>query len=228
VTPTFSSTFVQWFDAGGVLAVPNVRGGGEYGEAWHRGGQKAAKENTVLDFIAVAEFITRYGFTNARRLAIEACGAGGIPLGSALARRPELFAAAVARAPLADLLRMEFAPGGPPAIPEFGSVATRAGFDALRAVSPYHQVREGIAYPAVLFSVGVNDPGVDPWQAGKLAARLQAASASGKPVLLRVDPDTGHGPGMPRRQREEERADIYSFLLWQFGYPDFQPGAAAK
>src|SRR5207253_8698547 len=136
--------------------------------------------------IAVAEFITRYGFTSARRLALEGPGAGGIPVGGALARRPELFAAVVTRGALLDMLRYEFAPGGPANVPEFGSVATKPGFDALRQMSAYHQVKDATPYPAVLLSTGMNDTQVEPWQAAKMAARLQAASTSGKPVLLRV------------------------------------------
>jgi prolyl oligopeptidase len=226
VTPSFDATRLAWLERGGVLALAHVRGGGEYGEAWPRGGQKATKTNTILDFIAVAEFITKYGFTSAGRLAIEGPGAGGIPVGGALARRPDLFAAVVARGALLDMLRFEFAPSGPANVPEFGSIASRAGFDALRQMSAYHQLKDATPYPAVLLSTGMNDTQVEPWHAAKMAARLQAASTSGKPILLRVDTDAGHGPGTPRRQREEERADIYAFLLWQFGHPDFQPSVA--
>jgi prolyl oligopeptidase len=149
--------------------------------------------------------------------------AGGIPAGGALVRKPELFAAVVARVPVMDMLRIEFAQNGPANIPEFGSIATAQGFEALRVMSAYHHVKDGTAYPAVLLTAGMNDPRVDPWQSGKMAARLQAASNSGKPVLLRVDYDSGHGYGTMRTQREEELADIYSFLLWQFGDPKFQP-----
>jgi prolyl oligopeptidase len=122
-----------------------------------------------------------------------------------------------------DMLRVEFAQNGPANIPEFGSIATAQGFEALRVMSAYHHVKDGTAYPAVLLTAGMNDPRVDPWQSGKMAARLQAASNSGKPVLLRIDYDSGHGFGTMRTQREEELADIYSFLLWQFGDAKFQP-----
>jgi prolyl oligopeptidase len=134
-----------------------------------------------------------------------------------------LFAAAIGRVPVTDMVRIEATPNGPPNIPEFGSTATQEGFLALLAMSPYHHVKEGTAYPGVLLTTGINDPRVDPWQAAKLAARLQAASTSGKPVLLRVDYSAGHGPGSTRQSRIEELADIYAFLFWQFGREEFQP-----
>jgi prolyl oligopeptidase len=223
LAPTFDPARLAWLERGGVYALAHVRGGGEYGQAWHEAGRKANKANTILDFIAVAEFLVSYGFTNPKRLAIMGTSAGGIPAGGALVRKPELFAAVVARVPVMDMLRIEFAQNGPANIPEFGSIATAQGFEALRVMSAYHHVKDGTAYPAVLLTAGMNDPRVDPWQSGKMAARLQAASNSGKPVLLRVDYDSGHGYGTMRTQREEELADIYSFLLWQFGDPKFQP-----
>lgn len=223
--PNFDATRLAWLERGGIIAIAHVRGGGEYGVDWHRAGRLGTKENTVLDFIAVAEFIARYGFTNPKRLAIEASSAGGIPAGGALVRRPELFAAVVPRGAVMDLLRYEVTAEGPTNVPEFGTVATREGFDTLRRISPYHQVKDGTAYPAVLLTTGMNDARVEPWQPAKMAARLQDASSSGRPVLLRVDFEGGHAGAAGRRQREEEIADIYSFLLWQFGHPDFQPPA---
>ncbi len=226
MVPNFDPARLAWLERGGIIAIAHVRGGGEYGEDWHRAGQKSRKENTIFDFIAAAEFVSRYGFTSARRLAIHAGSAGGIPAGGALVRRPELFAAVVSRVPVMDLLRLEFSSDGAAQVPEFGSAATVEGFQALHVMSSYHRVKDGVAYPAVLLTTGINDPRVDPWQPGKMAARLQAATSSGKPVLLRVDFEAGHGIGSTRRQREEELADIYSFLFWQFGHPDFQPAGA--
>ncbi len=121
------------------------------------------------------------------------------------------------------MLRMEFTPNGPPNIPEFGSIETKAGFEALRVMSAFTGVKDATPYPAVLLTTGMNDPRVEPWQAAKMAARLQAASSSGKPVLLRVEWQAGHGVGSQREQREEELADIYAFLLWQFGREEFAP-----
>ena len=222
LSPTFDPARLAWLERGGVYAVAHVRGGGEYGETWHASGRKATKINTILDLVSAAEFLVKYGFTNPKRLAIMGTGAGGIPVGGALVRRPDLFAAAVARVPVMDMLRFEQGVDGPANIPEFGSTATPQGFDALRVMSAYHQVRDGTPYPAVLLTTGINDARTDPWQPAKMAARLQTATSSGKPVLLRVDFESGHGPGTPRAQQEEELADIYAFLLWQFGEPAFQ------
>ena len=219
----FDPARLAWLERGGVYAIAHVRGGGEYGERWHEAGRGAAKANTILDFIAVAEFLVRYGFTNPSRLAILGRSAGGIPVANAALRRPELFAAMVGQAPLADLTRMEQAPHGVAQVPEFGSAATREGEERLRAISAYHHVKEGAAYPSVLLTAGYNDARVEPWQPAKLAGRLQAASASGKPVLLRVDFESGHGRGTTRAHRAEELADIYSFALWQLGDPEFTP-----
>ena len=225
--PAFDPARLAWLERGGVYAVAHIRGGGEYGERWHEAGRKATKVNTITDFIAVAEFLVKYGFTRPQKLAIQGGSAGGIPAGGALVRRPDLFAAVVARVPVMDMLRVEFAPNGPSNIPEFGSVATREGFEALLAMSAYHHVKDGTPYPAVLLTTGYNDPRVEPWQPGKMAARLQQASTSGKPILLRVDFAAGHGRGTTRAQLDEELADIWSFLLWQFGDPAFQPPAAS-
>lgn len=223
--PVFDARRLAWLERGGIIAFAHVRGGGEYGEAWHRAGQKGAKENTVRDFIACAEFLIRFGFTSPRRLAAEGAGVGAIAAAGAVVRRPDLFAAAVPRAGALDMLRFERAPEGPANIPEFGSVATAEGFEWLRRISPYHHVKDGAAYPAMLLTTGVGDPRQDPGQAAKMAARLQAASASGKPVLLRVD--WQGGPGASRSRRDEERADIYAFLFWQFGQDGFEPEAPA-
>lgn len=222
-SPTFDPTRLAWLEKGGIIAIAHVRGGGEYGEEWHRAGYKATKQNTILDFIAVAEFLIQYGFTTPRHLAIQGTSAGGIPSAGAMVRRPDLFAAVVPRVAVLDMLRMEFSQNGPANIPEFGSVATREGFDALFGMSAYHWVKSGTNYPAVLLTTGLNDPRVDPWQAAKMAARLQAANPDGRPVLLRVEKQGGHGRGSTRAQREEELADIYAFLLWRFGVPAFQP-----
>jgi len=222
MAPTFDPTRLAWLERGGIIAIAHLRGGGEYGEEWHRAGYKATKQNTILDFIAVAEFLIQYGFTTPRHLAIQGTSAGGIPSAGAMVRRPDLFAAVVPRVAVLDMLRMEFSQNGPANIPEFGSVATREGFDALFGMSSYHWVKDGTDYPAVLLTTGLNDPRVDPWQAAKMAARLQAANPGGRPVLLRVEREGGHGRGSTRAQREEELADIYAFLLWRFGVPAFQ------
>jgi prolyl oligopeptidase len=221
--PTFDPARLAWLERGGVYAVAHIRGGGEYGERWHEAGRKANKINTITDFIAVADFLVKFGFTNPKALAILGTSAGGIPVGGALVRRPDLFAAAIARVPVMDMLRFETTPNGPANIPEFGSAATREGYEALLVMSSYHHVKDGTAYPGVLLTTGINDPRVEAWQPGKMAARLQQATASGKPVLLRVDYASGHGAGTSRAQLDDEWADIYSFVLWQVGDPAFQP-----
>jgi prolyl oligopeptidase len=141
--PTFDPARLAWLERGGIYAVAHIRGGGEYGERWHEAGRKATKITTITDFIAVADFLVKYGFTKPQKLAVQGGSAGGIPAGGALVRRPDLFAAVVARVPVMDMLRVEFAPNGPANIPEFGSIATREGFEALLVMSAYHQVMDG-------------------------------------------------------------------------------------
>jgi prolyl oligopeptidase len=149
--------------------------------------------------------------------------AGGIFVGRSITERPDLFGAAVDQVPVSDTVRFETSANGIPNIPEFGSVKTEEGFKALFAMSSYHWIRDGVKYPAVLVTTGLNDPRVDAWQAAKMAARLQAASASGKPVLLRIDYDAGHGFGSTKKSQYEERADTFAFLFWQAGTKGFQP-----
>ena len=210
-----------------MIAIAHVRGGGELGKDWHLGGQKGTKPNTWRDLIACAEYLVRERWTSPERLAISGGSAGGITVGNALVDRPDLFRAVVAEVGIHDALRAELTANGPPNIEEFGSVETPEGFSALLAMSSYHRVDDGVVYPATLITTGYNDPRVEPWEPGKMAARLQAASASvgarGRPVLLRVDFDAGHGIGNTRRQVVDEVTDVYSFVLWQLGDPAFQP-----
>jgi prolyl oligopeptidase len=225
-TPFYRPTFLPWFQRGGVLAVTHVRGGGEYGEDWHKAGFQLTKPNTWKDAIASGEWLVAHGYTTSARLSIMGGSAGGIFVGRSITERPDLFGAAIDQVPLSDMLRFEFSANGPPNIPEFGSVKTEDGFKGLYAMSAYHWVKDGAKYPAVLVTTGLNDPRVDSWQAAKMAARLQAATTSGKPVLLRVDYDAGHGQGSTKKQGYEERADVFAFLLWQAGLTG--PGAAAE
>ena len=225
-SPTFSPTTLAWLERGGIIGTCHVRGGGEFGEEWHKGGQKLSKPNTWRDLIACGEYVIERRFTRKEKLAISGGSAGGITVGRALTERPDLFAAVVSSVGVLDSLRAEFTPNGPPNIPEFGTVKEEAGFKGLLAMSAMHNVKDGTQYPAVLLMHGVNDPRVEVWQSAKMAARLQAAVAaddSARPILLRLDYDAGHGVGSSRTQRDAETADIYSFLLWQFGDPAFQP-----
>jgi len=218
-----------WCELGGIFAIAHVRGGGEYGEEWHRAGYKATKPNTWKDALAAAEYLIAEKYTSPARLAIRGASAGGILVGRAITERPDLFAVALPGVGLLDMLRYETEANGVPNIPEFGSVATEEGFHALYAMSAYHHVRDGLRYPAVLLQVGLNDPRVTPWHSAKMAARLQAASASGRPVLFSVDDDAGHGGvNSTRGQRQAANADAMAFALWQFGVREFQPAVATR
>jgi prolyl oligopeptidase len=220
-TPVYRPTFLPWFRRGGILAFAHVRGGGEYGQDWYKGGYKATKPNTWKDAIACTEWLIANRYTATPRLAIMGGSAGGILVGRSITERPDLFGAANDMVPVSDSLRVELSASGVPNIPEFGSVKTEEGFKALYAMSSYHHVKDGTAYPATLVTTGINDPRVDAWEAGKMAARLQAASTSGKPVLLRVDFDAGHGIGSTKKQAYEQLADVFAFLFWQLGVKGF-------
>src|SRR6185369_10665012 len=214
---------LAWLERGGVLAVASVRGGGEFGSDWHNAARvvKGNKQNTISDFIACAEYLVSAGYTSKAKLAGTGGSAGGITIGGAITQRPELFAAAQSAVGVSDMLRMELTPNGPPNIPEFGTVKNAEQFKAMFAISPYHHVQDGAAYPAVIVTTGANDPRVEAWEPAKMAARLQAATSSGKPVLLRVEFDAGHGVGSTKAQAVSETADVWSFFLWQMGDPAF-------
>jgi len=222
-TPFYRPQYLAWFERGGVFAVAHVRGGGENGEDWYKAGYQQTKPNTWKDAIACAEWLIANNYTSAGKLAIEGGSQGGIFVGRAITERPELFAAAIDQVPVSDALRSSFEANGELDKTEMGTTETEAGFRALLAMSPYHHIRDGVKYPAVLVATGINDPRVDAWQAAKMAARLQAATASGKPVLLRIDYDGGHGYGSTKKQRNEELADTLAFLLWQLGVRNTAP-----
>jgi prolyl oligopeptidase len=219
----FDPVWLAWLERGGVIAFAHVRGGGEYGEEWYRAGYKLTKQHTIDDFIASAQYLIDNKYTSPRRLSGEGTSAGGILIGGAITQRPDLFAGALIRVGCSNALRMEFEPNGPPNIAEFGTVTDPDGFKGLYAMDAYQHVKDGTAYPGVLLTAGINDPRVDPAQPAKMTARLQAATASKKPVLLRVDYDAGHGMGSTRAQHDLEYADEMSFLLWQAGDAEFQP-----
>lgn len=213
--PRFVPRFFPWLDAGGVVAYAHVRGGGEYGEEWHQAGFKATKPNTWRDFIACAEYLIREKYTSPELLAGHGASAGGILIGNAIAERPDLFGAAVIGVGLNNMLRYETTANGVPNIPEYGTVKNEADFKNLLAMDAFHKIKPGVKYPAVMLTHGINDPRVEPWLSAKMAARLQAATASKKPILLRIDYDAGHGIGNSRRQMNEEFADIFAFLFEQ-------------
>jgi prolyl oligopeptidase len=215
--PFFSTGRLAWIDAGGVYAVANPRGTSVYGQDWYKAGFQTSKANTWKDFIACAETLIAQKYTAPAQLGILGGSAGGILVGRAMTERPDLFAAVIPAVGALDMVRAEVTPNGIPNIPEFGTRANEAGFRALLEMSSYHQVKNGVKYPAVLLTHGVNDPRVEVWHSTKMAARLLAASTSGKPVLLRLDYDAGHGVGSTKAQQQAERADIYAFLLSQLG-----------
>jgi prolyl oligopeptidase len=220
--PSFSTTRVAWLERGGVEAICHVRGGGWYGESWHEAGMIATKPHTWEDFIACGEWLIDHGYTSNSHLAGEGTSAGGITIGRAITSRPDLFAAALDVVGVSDALRSEFSPNGPPNIPEFGTVKNEEGFHALYAMDAYQHVVNGTAYPAVMLITGFNDPRVPSWELAKFTARLQQASSSGLPILLRVDYDAGHGfLAASRSQSEQLLTDEYAFLLWQCGDPAF-------
>jgi prolyl oligopeptidase len=213
---------MPWYDHGGVYAVAHVRGGGENGKAWHDAGKGVTKANTWKDGIACAEYLVKAGYTKPDRLAIWGTSAGGIFAGRAITERPELFAAALLSVPSVDTLRTEFGQN-PLNTEDYGTVKEEASFRGLVSMSAYANVKDGVKYPAVLVTGGVQDPRVDVWMPAKFAARMQVATASGKPVLFRVEDDAGHGMGATTTQVYAERADYFAFLFWQFGLPGFQP-----
>jgi prolyl oligopeptidase len=221
----FNPVRVAWVERGGIIAIAHIRGGGELGEDWHRGGQMRTKSNTFLDFIACGQYLVDAKYTSPKYLAANGGSAGGITVGGAFTRRPDLFAVILDQVGMSDSLRSETEPNGPPNILEFGSTKSEDGFHGLYAMSAYEHVRNGVPYPAIMFTTGANDPRVAPWHMMKMTARVQAATASKHPVLLRIDYDAGHGIGSNRSQREIELADLWSFALWQMGDPAFQPAA---
>ena len=218
LNPSFSATRIAWLERGAVFAVCHPRGGGWFGEAWHRAGMIATKPHTWEDFIACGRWLVDNRYTSPAHLAGEGTSAGGITIGRAITSQPHLFAAALDVVGVSNALRSEFTPNGPPNIPEFGSVKTEAGFRALYAMDAYEHVVPGTAYPAVILITGYNDPRVSSWELAKLAARLARATTSGRPILLRVDYDAGHGfLAASREQSEQLLTDEFSFLLWQCG-----------
>lgn len=227
IDPFFDSRALAWIERGGVLAVVHLRGGGEFGEAWHNAGRRETKQHTIDDMIAAARYLIDRRYTSPEHLAVRGTSAGGIAVGGAIVQHPDLFVAAIDNVGMTDMLRFQTTQGGAANIPEFGDVRDANAFKYLYAVSAYHHVVDGTRYPAVLGITGANDPRVPSWMVAKMIARLQKATASGRPILLRVDSDEGHGIGSSRTQRERLLADEFSFILWQSGDPDFRPADAA-
>ncbi len=224
LTPYFDPGLLPWLDAGGVIAIANLRGGGEFGEDWHQQGAQTHKQNVFDDFIACAEHLITKGYTNPSRLGIQGGSNGGLLMGAVLTQRPDLFRAVVSGAGLYDMLRFEMTQNGQYNATEYGSVKDPEQFKALYAYSPYHHVQDGIKYPAVLLTVGENDPRVDPWHSRKFAAALQAATASKYPVLLLSFSNAGHGGiGSSADQQISMAAYELEFLYDQLGAKWVEP-----
>jgi len=218
--PYFSFINLALTQKGIIIAYAHVRGGGEKGENWHLAGYKETKPNTWKDFIACGEYLINQRYTSNSKLIGEGTSAGGILIGRAVTERPDLFGAVICNVGVADALRMEQTPNGPNNTREFGTVKDEKECMALLEMDAFLHVKDGVKYPAVLCNTGINDPRVSSWEPGKFAAALQNATSSGKPVLLRVDYNSGHF-SMEKLVTFNELADFYSFALWQTGHPDF-------
>jgi prolyl oligopeptidase len=216
MTPHFDATLKPWLDVGGVYVVANLRGGAEYGEVWHKQGNLLHKQNVFDDFIAAAKHLIERKYTSSAKLAVEGGSNGGLLMGAFLTQQPELARAVVSYVGIYDMLRIELDPNGQFNVTEFGTVKDPDQFKALFAYSPFHRVKDGVKYPAVLFTTGENDGRVNPAQSRKMAARLQAATGSGLPVLF-MSNSAGHGIGTALKERISQQADVYSFLFKELG-----------
>jgi prolyl oligopeptidase len=213
MTPSFSPVNLAWLERGGILAVPCIRGGGEYGKAWHEAGMLSRKQNVFDDFIAAAEYLIRGGHTSPPRLAIAGGSNGGLLVGAAMTQRPELFGAALPAVGVLDMLRYHHFTVGWAWVPEYGSSDDPQQFRALLAYSPLHNLHAGTRYPATLITTADHDDRVVPVHSFKFAAALQEAQASGgPPVLIRIDVKAGHGAGKPTSKQIDEAADRLTFL----------------
>ena len=217
--PWFDRRNRLWLDYGGVFAVANVRGGGEFGEPWHEAGKLTHKQNVFDDFDACMRYLVDAKYTTPERLAIRGGSNGGLTMGAALTQHPEAMRAVVSQVGIYDSLRWETQPNGEFNTTEFGSTKDPEQFRALYDYSPLLNVRSGIAYPAVLLTTGANDGRVAPFESRKMAARLQAATTSSAPILLRTEATAGHGIGTALSTRIQEQADVFTFLVDQLGIP---------
>jgi len=217
MSPWFDATLRLWLDQGGVYAVANIRGGGEYGEEWHLAGNLTNKQNVFDDFAACARHLIESNVTNPDLLVLKGGSNGGLLMGAMVTQHPDICRVVYSRVGIYDMLRVELDPNGVFNVTEFGTVKNPDQFRALYAYSPYHHVTDGVAYPAMMLQTGQYDGRVDPSQSRKMTARLQAATSSGHPVLLRYSSKTGHGGGTALSERIELEADIYAFILDQLG-----------
>jgi len=220
MTPSFSAPLFSWFEDGGVYAIANLRGGGEYGDAWHEAGRLDRKQNVFDDFAAAAKYLFEREYTNPRRLAVYGGSNGGLLTGAFVTQNPGLCRAAIIGVPLLDMVRFQNFLMAKYWVPEYGSAEDASQFEFIYQYSPYHNIHKGTNYPAILLTAGENDSRVHPLHARKMAAAMQAATASDQsrqPVLLWVDREAGHGQGKPLNLRIRDAADMRIFLMWQLG-----------
>ncbi len=215
--PTFNFEHRLWFDRGGIYVVANIRGGGEYGEEWHLAGNLTKKQNVFDDFAACAEHLIKQGYTRSEKLAVEGGSNGGLLMGAFLTQHPALARAVVAHVGLYDMLRVELDPNGAFNVTEFGTVKVPAQFRALHAYSPFHNAKDGTAYPAVFFLAGETDGRVNPAHSRRMTARLQAATSLANPILARFSSASGHGMGTALSEKIAQKADVLAFLFDQLG-----------
>ena len=227
LTPTFSRTAYLWMEHGGIYAVANLRGGAEFGEDWHRAGMLDKKQNVFDDMMAAAEHLIAEKYTDKHHLAIQGGSNGGLLMGAMITQRPDLFRAVVCQVPLLDMIHYQDFQIAKLWIPEYGTSENPDQFKWLYAYSPYHHVKQGVEYPAVLFMTADTDTRVDPMHAKKMTALMQAEAKNGwsktRPILLRIESKAGHGAGKPVTKQIEEFTDLYSFLFWQLGVRDSSP-----
>ena len=230
LTPSFSTTRLAWMEMGGVFALANTRGGGEYGADWHLAGTKLRKQNVFDDFIAAAEWLIDQGYTTSEKLAIQGGSNGGLLVGAVMAQRPDLFGAALPAVGVMDMLRFHLFTAGRYWVDDYGSAESPEEFRALHAYSPYHNLKDGVAYPATLVTTADTDDRVVPGHSFKFAARLQQAHAGDDPVLIRIETSAGHGAGKPTSKQIEEIADEWAFLVdnLDFELPPGYPGSAGE
>ena len=216
LTPSFSVSYVTWMEMGGVVAIPNLRGGGEYGEQWHQAGKTVRKQNVFDDFIAAAEWLIDEKYTCSEKLAIQGGSNGGLLVGAVMTQRPNLFGACLPAVGVMDMLRYQHFTAGRFWVDEYGTPDEKDEFHALIKYSPYHNIRPGVSYPATLVSTADTDDRVVPMHSFKFAAALQHAQAGPAPILIRIETRAGHGAGKPTSKRIENIADHWAFLAHIF------------
>ncbi|OED39687.1 hypothetical protein AB832_03850 [Flavobacteriaceae bacterium (ex Bugula neritina AB1)] len=223
IQPMFTQKIMTWIHEGGIFAVAHIRGGGEKGDAWHKGGFKETKPNSWKDLIACSEYLIKEKYTDKGKIAINGASAGGITVGRAMTERPDLFGAVIANVGFMNTVRMEEGLNGANNTKEFGSVKNKDEFSWLLEMDSYHHIDKDVEYPATLITTGVNDARVPFWHSAKFAAKLQESTIGDTPILLKVGFQSGHGISLSKNKKLEDIADTLVFALWQTGHPDYQP-----